>query len=270
MHPTATEQADRIPAVVVRPYRAQQMAAVTPSTCGDVRAMVSPGALAEALRVAMSGLSAQESLQPIIALAVSVAPCDRASITMLGPDHTVQNVASSDYQVTDVDQLQIQLGEGPSLDAAFTDELILVEDIASQWRWPRWAPLAEGLGIDALACIHLHTDIPLGTLNLYSERPREFDELDLEAARVVAAVASVVLAHTRAVQDLRGGIDARNLIGQAQGMLMARCGLTPDEALAALRRYSYDTNTPLAVLAEELTSAGRLPALERELLAVRR
>jgi AmiR/NasT family two-component response regulator len=72
----------------------------------------------------------------------------------------------------------------------------------------------------------------------------------------------VVLAYARTEQNLWQAIDTRNLIGQAQGMLMARYGLTPDKAFAVLRRYSQTTNVRLAVLAEELTSTGRLPDLD--------
>ena len=46
-----------------------------------------------------------------------------------------------------------------------------------------------------------------------------------------------------------------------------RHGLTPDQAFQALRRYSQTTNTRVGVLAEELTRAGQLPGLEREIRA---
>jgi AmiR/NasT family two-component response regulator len=70
-----------------------------------------------------------------------------------------------------------------------------------------------------------------------------------------------VLAHTRTTQNLWRAIDTRNLIGQAQGILMARYGLTADKAFAVLRRYSQARHTRLAVVAEELTSTGDLPDL---------
>ena len=56
-------------------------------------------------------------------------------------------------------------------------------------------------------------------------------------------------------------IDSRNLIGQAQGILMERYRLTPGKAFAVLRRLSQDLNTKIAVLAEELVSTGQLPGL---------
>ena len=64
--------------------------------------------------------------------------------------------------------------------------------------------------------VHLFTDTALGSLNLYSLHPRDFGHADLEAARVIGAHASVVLAYARTEQNLWQAIDTRNLIGQAQ------------------------------------------------------
>jgi AmiR/NasT family two-component response regulator len=49
------------------------------------------------------------------------------------------------------------------------------------------------------------------------------------------------------------------VIGQAQGMLMQRYGLTAEQAFVVLRRYSQLRNTTLVVLAEQFTTTGVLP-----------
>ena len=61
-----------------------------------------------------------------------------------------------------------------------TNGVFEVTDLAVDTRWPRWAPRAAGLGIGALLAVHLYTDTALGALNLYSERPRAYDDTDLE------------------------------------------------------------------------------------------
>lgn len=244
---------------------AQLWGAVTATTCSDDGSDLSPGTLAESTRAAMSTRSPQEALQVVITLAVRTGPCDQASITALGPGGAVQTIAASDDRVNKADLLQYQLGEGPGIDAASSDETILVEDMQAERRWPRWAPLAAGWGVGGLIAVHLRTDSALGAVNLYSTRPREYDDVDLEAARVIAAHASVVLAHTRTTQNLWRAVEARTTIGQAQGILMARYQLTPDAAFAVLRRYSQTTNTQIAVIAKELIATGGLPRLEQEI-----
>ena len=232
------------------------------TTCADDGSVLSAGVMAESMRQAMTRKTPEEALRAVIAMALGCAPCDQASITVLGPGRTLETVAASDDRVVKADRLQYELREGPCLDAVFTDGVFRVEDLAADSRWPQWTPLADGLGIGALLAVHLYTDTALGALNLYSEQPREYDDLDLEVAKVVAAHASVVLAHTRTTQDLWRAIDTRNLIGQAQGILMARYGLTPERAFAVLRRYSQARHTRLAAVAEELTSTGHLPDLD--------
>ena len=72
-----------------------------------------------------------------------------------------------------------------------------------------------------------------------------------------------MLAYAITTQTFGGWWDARNLIGQAKGMLMARYGLTAPKAFAVLRRYSQHHNIKLTVLAEQLTNIGQLPDLDR-------
>ncbi|MET0966391.1 MAG: GAF and ANTAR domain-containing protein, partial [Nakamurella sp.] len=154
--------------------------------------------------------------------------------------------------------------EGPCLDAVWVDGLFVVPHLVEDGRWPNWAPQAAELGVVSMLSLHLFTDAALGSLNLYSMRRREFSHSDIEAARVVAAHCSVVLAYSRNEQNLWQAIDSRNLIGQAQGILMERFGLTPERSFAVLRRYSQQHNRKLALIAEELVTTGSLPSLSVE------
>jgi hypothetical protein len=233
------------------------------STCGDGGSILSPGALAESVREAIARATPDEALHTVIEMALRTAPCDQASITVRGPGHTLETVAASDDRITKVDLLQNELNEGPCLDAVWTDAVVQAPDLAVDHRWPRWGPTAAGLGIGALIAVHLYTDTAWGALNLYAEHPRHYDKQDVQAATVVAAHTSVVLAYTQTTQQLWRAIDTRNLIGQAQGMLMTRYRLTAEQAFSVLRRYSQASNVRLAVLAEELTSTGQLPDLDR-------
>ncbi|HET7329086.1 MAG TPA: ANTAR domain-containing protein [Nocardioidaceae bacterium] len=54
------------------------------------------------------------------------------------------------------------------------------------------------------------------------------------------------------MEQLKTAVASRALIGQAQGVLMERFGLTREQAFAVLRRCSQDTNTKLRTIAEEL------------------
>jgi GAF domain-containing protein len=225
---------------------------------------LSASALAEAVRNAAARRTSAEALAAVIEMATSTAPCDGASITMKGLNRALSTVASSSELINQADQLQYQLNEGPCLDAVWANGLFVIPHLIDDGRWPNWAPKAAELGVVSMLSVHLFTDAALGSLNLYSMRRREFSHADIEAARVVAAHCSVVLAYARNEQNLWQAIDSRNLVGQAQGILMERFGLTPERSFAVLRRYSQQHNRKLARVAEELVSTGRLPSLTEE------
>ena len=119
------------------------------TTCADDGSVLSAGAMAESMRLAMTRKTPEEALRSVIAMAVACAPCDQASITVLGPGRTLETVAASDDRVTKADRLQYDLREGPCLDAVFTDGVFRVEDLAADSRWPQWTPRATGLGLGA-------------------------------------------------------------------------------------------------------------------------
>jgi len=176
--------------------------------------------LVEAARAAAAQASPSASLNRVIDMAVQTGPCDAASITMHGPKKTVYTGAASDDRIVEADQLQYELGQGPCVEAVWTDGVFIVPDLIADGRWPDWAARATKLGISASLSVHLFADTKLGSLNLYSLAPRDFTDTDIENARVIAAQASVILAYTSTQQDLWRNLDSRNLIGQAQEMLM--------------------------------------------------
>jgi len=228
----------------------------------DASTVRSAAQTAEWLRAAAARRSATESLGAVIEMAVRSGPCDAASITMLSGGNELESVAYSDDRVLQADRLQYELRQGPCLDAVWTDGMFIVNDLVADGRWPRWAVRAADLGIAGSVSLHLFTDVALGSLNLYSLAPRSYRNADLETAKVIAAHASVVLAYAKTERNLWQAIDARNLIGQAQGMLMAWYKITADVAFEVLRRYSQRYNVRISVVAEELTSTGVLSGLD--------
>ena len=81
---------------------------------------------------------------------------------------------------------------------------------------------------------------------------------DLAIAQVIADHAAVAVANARTESTLWQAIEARKLIGQAQGILMERFDLTDEQAFAVLRRYSQDSNIKLRDVAQRLISTRNL------------
>ena len=109
--------------------------------------------------------------------------------------------------------------------------------------------------------VRLFTSTTIGTMNLYSSLPSTPDPVVVRNAEIIAAHASALLAHLTAEECLRRTMHINNVIGQAQGILMQRHGLTPQQAFGLLRSMSQQHGAEISDLAEHLVAKGAFPDL---------
>ena len=201
-----------------------------------------------------------DTIDAVIDFACADLGCDYAGIHIVR-NREIETAAATDPVIRRADALQAELGEGPCYDAIRSGHsLFVVDDTAVDPRWPRFGPQAAGMGLRSILSLQLKAaGQNVGALNLYSTRVRRFSDDEVAMARVFSQHASVALATARREEGLREAIDARNLIGQAQGILMERFDLSADQAFAVLRRYSQDRNIKLRRVAEQIVSTRQLP-----------
>ena len=203
--------------------------------------------------------------EQVLAFAQQTLTIDHAGITALNGNgrngaKRLTTLVSSDPIVEKADNLQVELDEGPCRDAAWEQQTLLVGDLAADPRWPRWAPQASALGLGSILAVELAiAGKRFGALNLYCVEPRVFDPDEVAFAHLFGRHAAIALSAARQEDTLNQALDARTLIGQAQGILMERFGLDSDKAFDVLRRYSQDHNTKLRTVAEQLVDSRRLP-----------
>lgn len=202
--------------------------------------------------------STTETVERVLDYALQAVDCDFAGVTFLHKWSRIETVAATDPLIEKVDQIQLDVGQGPDLDP-LQDRLVVVDDTLAETRWPSWAAMVADTGIRSLLSVHLYTsDELLGTLNLYSRRPQKFDVDDQAVAHVLARHAAVAIAAARKQENLWQAADARKIIGQAQGILMERYVLDAERAFAVLVRYSQDNNIKLREVARQLVETRRL------------
>jgi GAF domain-containing protein len=200
--------------------------------------------------------------EQVVVFARETLTVDYAGITVMNGDGgDLVTTAASDPVVEKADQLQVELDEGPCRDAAWHQHTLVVADLSTDDRWPRWTPRATTLGLSSILAVEMTLrDRPFAALNLYCARPRRFDADEIAFAHLFGRHAAVALAAARKEDTLAEAVDARTLIGQAQGILMERFGLDANQAFDVLRRYSQDNNTKLRAVAEHVVSNRTLPA----------
>ena len=203
----------------------------------------------------------EQTLDRIVALACEAVECDSAGVFLLHGRKRVESAAVTDPLVEKADSLQLQCGEGPCLEAMADHETVVIHDTATDPRWNAWSSQVADIGYRSVLSIRLFTNqYTIGSLNLYARRPAAFGPDEAAVGQIFGGHASVALAAARNEDSLRQAIDARHVIGQAQGILMERFDLNADQAFAVLRRYSQDKNLKLRAVAEEMIASRVLPS----------
>ena len=204
--------------------------------------------------------SLEKTLEKIVESAVAVLGCDYAGLLMTAKGHQLVAITASDPAAEKADKLQIEVQEGPGIAAVAEARTTVVHDTAADMRWPRWAAGMRDLHLGSVLAVQLWTSqLTLGALTLYAGPPRWFDADALAAAEVLGRHASIALSTARQEESLRQAIDARTLIGRAQGILMERFAIDDQAAFDVLRRHSQNTNTKLNEVARILISSRALP-----------
>ena len=207
----------------------------------------------------------QGTLQRIVDLAeLAVDGCEAAGIFL--DDHgKVVTAAASSALVEIVDRLQVDAGEGPCLDASRSNSTVYAADLIDDERWPTFAPSAVAAGIRTVLAYSLSADRP-AALNLYARLPAAFGATGRAQGLLFATLAGLALdsAEERASEGKRSdnlveALRTRELIGQAQGILMERERITGDQAFDVLRRASQHVNIKLREVAEALIETGESP-----------
>ena len=195
-----------------------------------------------------------ETVSGILQFAVEAVDCRDACVWLAGRGgRRIDSVTSTDPRLKATVDGQLSGGDGPTLVAVAERGSILIDDTVADGRWPRWSSQVGALGIRSALVIPLRTVTSVvGALNLYSTAPNGFDRSDVEVAHLLAQHAAVALATAREEETLNRAVDARMLVGQAQGILMQRHGIGAEQAFAVLRRYSQEHNVKLQQVARTL------------------
>src|SRR5918992_1309740 len=169
------------------------------------------------------------------------------------------------YAAGNLDELQIEHGEGPCIDAFDDKELIHAADLAAEKRWPDFSPAAVDRGLRAVLASPIpYNQMAIGVVAVFSAKARPWSpegELALIAFTDLAAltIANTMQSEQRGelAEQLQRALDARVLIEQAKGVLVARDGVSPGEAFEQMRRRARSERRRVAEIAHEIIAGSR-------------
>jgi GAF domain-containing protein len=201
-----------------------------------------------------------DTVERVLEFARSAVDCSHAAVVFVHAKQRIETVASTDSLVAGLAAKQTELHEGPDISIIRDRNSVIVDDTHQESRWPGWAAAAAEAGVRSMVGVRLYTsERTIGSLNLYDARPHQFSEADRQVAHVLARHAAVALWQVQESDHLWRAIDARKLIGQAQGILMERHDVDDERAFAVLRRYSQENNMKLRDVARMVVETRQLP-----------
>ncbi len=205
-----------------------------------------------------------EHTKALCEISLQVLPIDGVSVVVRsGTDHR-EMVHATDTVITQLDDLQFVLGEGPCLDAYRYRFPVLeprLDGEAAANRWPGFAREATQAGAAAIFAFPLQVGaVPFGVLEMYRAAPGGLDEGDLVTALLlVDDIVRVVLHDLTYAQLTPDSTTASPLFGrseipQATGMVAVQLNVSIPEALAQLRAAAFVRNRSVQAISEDVVA----------------
>ncbi|MDQ0824470.1 GAF domain-containing protein [Arthrobacter sp. B2I5] len=185
-----------------------------------------------------------------------------AGVSLLDAEGKRTSSAATDSLVEKLDAAQYELGEGPCLTAWAAGKVVIIEDLQTDTRWPRWQSAVASLPVRSVVSAPLVTGKEaLGAFKIYSALPGQYDESTGRALALFAETAATLLAHIqgteaplRMAESLKASLASRDTINRACGMLMERQGISHERALQQLIQNARVSGATLVEVSEQLAT----------------
>jgi GAF domain-containing protein len=238
-----------------------------PAAAATGRAVAPPGTpVATALAEVAAELARRDdpvqALEYVAAKAATLVPgSDAVGVTIARSGGRVEAAAATHELAEACDRVQFQLHEGPCLSAMDVSAPKHALDLAREKRWPRFARLAARVGARSLIAVPLTAQRgTVGALTFYARTPNAFDREDVLLAQAYATHAAIALAHAELEANLRLGMETREEIGRAVGILMERHRITSAAAFDMLVLASQQSHRKLRDIAAWMNETGEDPS----------
>lgn len=218
--------------------------------------------LGEMARTMFAQVGLAATVQTVLVLARRTFGCDDVAVLLDVDGGPLAPQAATSPAAGQAEAIQIEVRQGPGLQAVARLQPVISDDLRTDSRWRFYAPRAADLGYRSLLSLSLADGDTTGALTLYSRRPRAFRTEVLPLAQAFATHTSIALAIARERDQLLQAVEARGIVGQAQGLLMEQYDITAEQAETVLRRYAAHLDQNLRQVAEHFVLDRALPSLD--------
>jgi len=169
-------------------------------------------------------------------------------------------VAATSQLAIEIDDLQQRFREGPCLDAAIGNPMVMCNDLRESSTvalFRRGGSCSRCPQPDVVPA--LHPQRPHGGNEPFGIKPDVFTIESEAVGAMLATHAAIALIADDERLQFQSALASRDIIGQAKGKIMERFNVDAVRAFELLVKQSQNSNIRLAVVAEELVSRGPEP-----------
>ena len=216
-------------------------------------------ALTELGRLRFGTMSVEDAMREIVQTTHTVFSVD-GRLMLTDTEQRLRGVAASDQRFAHLEDLQIEHGQGPCIEAFDTKQLVGTQDLEAEQRWPGFSAAAVARDVRAVLASPLpYNQDAVGVVAVLSEQRRPWSaegELALLAFTDLAAllIASMMQGeqHSLVAQQLQGALDSRQVIEQAKGVLIGTKGISARAAYEEIRAQARAERRKLAAVCAEI------------------
>jgi GAF domain-containing protein len=230
---------------------------------------IDPAALARNIST-LAGLDAEgdlgRAMQQITSAAKDLLGVDGAGLMLADVRGQLRWATASDQSTQVIEEGQERLGEGPCVNAFAEHAPMAMRDAAKEPQWGKITDVVTGQEMRAALSVPVQLEGgPIGSLDLYSAQPRDWEQVEISAAQVYAALAATLLAQAvgaqvkgRLAEQLQVAFAHRTRIERAKGMLMVQERIDDAAAFERLRSVARSSRRPLIEVVDEVLGGQRL------------
>jgi len=210
------------------------------------------GGLAEALH--RDDLDPGDVLDRLISSCMRLFDMDAAGAVLEDPRGLLVPVAASSEDARQLELFQLQIDQGPCLDAARNGFVVTSPDLkAERQRWPAFCDAALTVGFRSVVAVPMRLrKRSIGGLNIFGHTeglpPSEAMHLAQSLTHLTALGILFQQAARKSaalVEQLQHALDSRVVIEQAKGVIAERFRIGTDAAFDRIRRYARNNNQKL-------------------------
>ncbi|KQR29567.1 MULTISPECIES: GAF and ANTAR domain-containing protein [Curtobacterium] len=216
-------------------------------------------AFERALRALRSADVADDQLSRPFALAL---PMGGVSISTFGELCPSETVSATDEVATRIDEIQLDLSEGPCWAALSTDAPVLETDLVERPNaaWPAFNEAVRSEPVGAVFAFPVaFGPFPLGAIDVYVPQPATIEDDTVRQAMTLASAVSrrVLRRALRSIADQDDALldrspSSRRVVHQATGVVLAQLDISPEDAYLLLQGHAFARRTTMRRVAEEI------------------